>query len=127
MHPYDHTSPTLTEHIQADNGEGNGWVESMDTPKNQEGICISGDENNSSNINSGASIEQGIGGKLFKHTQNCPPYILKNTVTDIENEEEVLGRCNLLKRIRVSNINKLVIAQLNINRLRNKFEDIKLS
>ena len=58
MHPYFHISQSLTEHIQADNGEGNGRVESMDTPKNQEGICISGDENNSNNINSGASSEQ---------------------------------------------------------------------
>ena len=43
----------------------------------------------------------------------------------VENEEEVLGPGNLLKHIRVSNINKLVIAQLNINSLRNKYEDLK--
>ena len=88
----------------------------MDTLKNHEGNCISGCENNSNNINSGASFEQDIGGKLFEHTQHFPPYILKNTVTDIssaetsnsipsrktiENEEEVLGPCNLLKRISV--------------------------
>ena len=44
----------------------------------------------------------------------------------VENEEEFLDQCNILKRISVSNINKLVIVQLNINRLRNKFEDLKI-
>ena len=34
--------------------------------------------------------------------------------------------CEILKSIRVSNINRLIIGQLNINSLQNKFEDLKI-
>ena len=89
-----------------------------------------------------SSFEQDVNSISSERKQNSPPCILKKTGSDvsgveasnsdstclqtiIEKEQDVLDPCNLLKRIRVSNINKLVIAQLNINSLRNKFEDLK--
>ena len=42
-----------------------------------------------------------------------------------ENENKKLNPYNILKGIRVANINRLIIGQLNINSLRNKFEALK--
>ena len=111
--------------------------------KNPEEIGISFNHNNNNQINRSALLEQDVNSILSERKQNSPACILKKTGSDIsgveasnsdsicfqtiiEKEEDVLDPCNLLKRIRVSNINKLVIAQLNINNLRNKFEDLKV-
>ena len=57
---------------------------------------------------------------------DCP---FSSPCGDIENGEDSLhdnpDPFKLLKKIRVSNINRLVIGQLNINSIRNKFEALK--
>ena len=47
------------------------------------------------------------------------------TVDSIIGEIEPIAPINVLKDIKLSNVNRLIIGQLNINSLRNKFETLK--
>ena len=142
MHPYDQYFPTLTEHTQRGYGESKGGAVPTNITKNQEVNCNSFNRKNNNNSNSCTLSEQGSDDILSENKQDSSPQLLSNIIAyigagasnsdsnsswkSVENEEEFLDQCNILKRIRVSNINKLVIAQLNINSLRNKFEDLKI-
>ena len=60
---------------------------------------------------------------IFSEAPSLEPHL--NFEKYKENENENFNPYNILKGIRVANINRLVIGQLNINSLRNKFEALK--
>ena len=60
---------------------------------------------------------------IFSDTPNSDPHL--NFENNKENENKKLNPYNILKGVRVANINRLIIGQLNINSLRNKFEALK--
>ena len=86
MQLYDHTSPTLIEHIQVEHGEGKGGAESMDAPKNPEETGISFNGNNYNSINSRTLLEQDVN-ISSERKQNSPLRILRNIGSDINGAE----------------------------------------
>ena len=60
---------------------------------------------------------------IFSKAPSLEPHL--NFEEYKENENENLNTYKILKGIRVANINRLVIGQLNINSLRNKCESLK--
>ena len=51
---------------------------------------------------------------------------LELSSASITNESEVTNPSDILKKIKLSNVNRLVIGHININSLRNKFESLKI-
>ena len=51
---------------------------------------------------------------------------LELSSASITTKSEVTNPSNILKKIKLSNVNRLVIGHININSLRNKFESLKI-
>ena len=52
--------------------------------------------------------------------------LINDTLSEVDINESTIDPSVILKEIKISNFNRLVIAHLNINSLRNKFESLKL-
>ena len=65
----------------------------------------------------------GSGHGSFKNEFNISTPLGKGNISDIDDDRDPY---KLLKSIKISNVNRLVIGQLNINSLRNKMEALKL-
>ena len=57
---------------------------------------------------------------------NFSTSVMSSDNVDIRGESEVLNPVNILNKIKLSNVNRLVIGHININSLRNKFESLKM-
>ena len=68
-------------------------------------------------------IPTGTGHGSFNNEFNISTPLEKGNISDIDDD---IDPYKLLKSIKVSNVNRLVIGQLNINSLRNKMEPLKL-
>ena len=71
----------------------------------------------------------GVGGEK-KYESNVSTRVISSdndsTILATRSEPEVPSQVDILQKIKLSNINRLVIGHLNINSLRNKFESLKM-
>ena len=84
-------------------------------------------------------VEQPVNTAPFAHVMSSPVFsnssinegifstsVMSSENVDIRGESEVINPVNILKKIKLSNVNRLVIGHININSLRNKFESLKM-
>ena len=67
------------------------------------------------------NVEAGIG-QTINRTVNCLDLLCNDVQSETHIPEDAPG---ILKRIRIKNVNNLIIATLNINSLANKFEPLR--